>query len=136
GLVEDSGMALILISHDLGVIAETVQRVAVMYAGRAIETGPVQEVFADLAHPYSRGLFAAMPRLGRDLGVSHYPRPPLPTIPGLVPDLHRLGPACAFAARCRLSEPRCCAEMPPVVAVGPLHHAECWRSDVSRSLLP
>ncbi len=136
GLVEDTGMALILISHDLGVIAETVQRVAVMYAGRAIETGPVHEVFANMAHPYSRGLFAAMPRLGRDAGGSQYPRPPLPTIPGIVPELHRLGPACAFADRCQLSEPRCRAEMPPEMAVGPLHQAECWRTEVSRSLLP
>ena len=136
GLVEDTGMALILISHDLGVIAETVERVAVMYAGRAIESGPVHEVFASMAHPYSRGLFAAMPRLGRFAGASHYPRPPLPTIPGIVPELHRLGPACAFADRCQLSEPRCRAEMPPDVTVGPRHQAECWRTDVSRSLLP
>ncbi|HLT76680.1 MAG TPA: ABC transporter ATP-binding protein [Ferrovibrio sp.] len=135
-LVEDSGMALILISHDLGVIAETVQHVMVMYAGRAIETGPVGEVFGDLTHPYSRGLFAAMPRLGRAGADNRYPRPPLPTIPGIVPELHRLGPACAFADRCPLSEPRCRAEMPPDVAVGPLHRAECWRTDVSRSLLP
>ncbi|WP_300303595.1 ABC transporter ATP-binding protein [Ferrovibrio sp.] len=127
-LVDDSGMALILISHDLGVIAETVDRVLVMYAGRAVETGPVHEVFAGLRHPYARGLFAAMPRLAPGLA---YPRPRLPTIPGIVPDLLDLGTACAFAPRCVLAEPRCRGEFPPLVAVGPRHGAECWRTDMT-----
>ncbi|WP_374300372.1 ABC transporter ATP-binding protein [Ferrovibrio sp.] len=128
-LVDDSGMALILISHDLGVIAETVDRVLVMYAGRAVETGPVHEVFAGLRHPYARGLFAAMPRLAP--GMPH-PRPRLPTIPGVVPDLRDLGGACAFAPRCALAEPRCGSDFPPFVEVGPQHGAECWRTDMTQ----
>jgi peptide/nickel transport system ATP-binding protein len=128
-LVDDSGLALILISHDLGVIAETVDRVLVMYAGRAVETGPVREVFAGLRHPYARGLFAAMPRLAP--GQAH-PRPRLPTIPGVVPDLRDLGTACAFAPRCALTEPRCGQDFPPLVTVGPQHEAECWRTDMTR----
>jgi peptide/nickel transport system ATP-binding protein len=135
-IVDDTGMALILISHDLGVIAETVDRVLVMYAGRAVEAGPVHAVFSDLAHPYARGLFAAMPRLDRALAERAYPRPPLPTIPGIVPDLHDLGPACAFADRCSLSEPLCREKMPPEVFVSPEHWAECWRTDEARRRLP
>lgn len=127
-LVDDSGMALVLISHDLGVIAETVDRVLVMYAGRAVETGPVREVFARMAHPYARGLFSAMPRIAA--GQPH-PRPQLPTIPGIVPDLHDLPAACAFADRCDLAEPRCRAEFPPAAVIGPAHHAECWRTDIT-----
>ncbi|WP_341894520.1 ABC transporter ATP-binding protein [Ferrovibrio terrae] len=125
-LVDDSGMGLVLISHDLGVIAETVDRVLVMYAGRAVEAGPVREVFARLAHPYARGLFSAMPRIAP--GQPH-PRTPLPTIAGIVPDLHDLPAACAFAERCNLAEPRCRAEFPPAVSIGPAHRAECWRTD-------
>lgn len=128
GLVDESGMGLVLISHDLGVIAETADRVLVMYAGRAVESGPVHDVFARLAHPYARGLFAAMPQIAT--GLSH-PRPPLPTIAGIVPDLADLPPACAFADRCILVEPRCRADFPPDVSVGPAHHAECWRTDVT-----
>jgi peptide/nickel transport system ATP-binding protein len=136
-LVESSGMALILISHDLGVVAETAQRVMVMYAGRIVEAGPVREVFADLAHPYARGLFAAIPGLPRAAkDATGYPRPPLPTIPGVVPELHALGPACAFADRCGLSEPRCRTDMPPDVFLSPRHWAKCWRTDAARSLLP
>jgi peptide/nickel transport system ATP-binding protein len=127
-LVDDSGMALVLISHDLGVIAETVDRVLVMYAGRAVETGPVREVFARMAHPYARGLFSAMPRIAP--GRPH-PRAPLPTIPGIVPDLHDLPSGCAFADRCNLAEPRCQAEFPPDAIIGQAHHAECWRTDVT-----
>lgn len=128
-LVDESGMALILISHDLGVIAESVQRVLVMYAGRAVEHGPVQDVFDRMAHPYAQGLFAAMPRLsrGRSAARPHWPRPALPTIPGMVPDLADLGAGCAFAPRCRLRAERCERESPPLEAVRPNHLTACWR---------
>ncbi len=132
-LVDETGMGLVLISHDLGVIAETVDRVLVMYAGRAVESGPVREVFARMAHPYARGLFSAMPRITP--GLPH-PRPQLPTIPGIVPDLHDLPAACAFADRCALAEPRCRAEFPPNAAIGPTHQAECWRTDVTVGTAP
>jgi len=133
-LVDESGMGLILISHDLGVIAESVQRVLVMYAGQAVEYGPVRDVFAAMAHPYAQGLFGAMPRLRGDLAA--WPRPALATIPGLVPDLHELGVGCAFAPRCALVKERCRSDTPPDVAVGPAHWAKCWRTDISRNHAP
>jgi peptide/nickel transport system ATP-binding protein len=133
-LVDETGMGLILISHDLGVIAESVQRVLVMYAGQAVEYGPVQDVFAAMAHPYAQGLFGAMPQLRSDLTT--WPRPALTTIPGLVPDLHELGKGCAFAPRCSLMEDRCRHDTPPDVAVGLVHWAKCWRTDISRNRAP
>ena len=131
-LVDESGMALILISHDLGVIAETVDRVLVMYAGRAVEHGPVQDVFARMAHPYTRGLFAAMPRLHE--GVAAWPRPALPTIAGIVPDLHDLADhGCAFAPRCSLADARCGQQTPPNTNLGADlgndHGAACWHTE-------
>jgi len=127
-LVDDSGMALILISHDLGVIAESVQKVLVMYAGQAVEYGPVADVFARMAHPYAQGLFAAMPRLRRQ--ASAWPRPALPTIPGIVPDLSDLGDGCAFAPRCPLADARCAAQ-PPLTEIRPAHQAACWHWEQS-----
>lgn len=131
GLVDETGMGLVLISHDLGVIAETADRVLVMYAGRVVESGSVHALFDRLSHPYARGLFRAMPQIG---GNAPHPRPPLQTIPGIVPDLADLPPACAFADRCMLAEPRCRAEFPPDIAVGPQHRAECWRTDVAADM--
>ncbi|MCW5639967.1 MAG: ABC transporter ATP-binding protein, partial [Rubrivivax sp.] len=93
-LVAEDGMGLLLISHDLGVMAETVQRVLVMYGGTVVESGPTGAVFGTLAHPYTRGLFAARPRLGLARGTR------LATIPGRVPDLADLPPGCPFADRC------------------------------------
>jgi len=127
-LVDETGMGLILISHDLGVIAETVNRVLVMYAGRAVEHGPVQDVFERMAHPYTRGLFAAMPRLRE--GVASWPRPALPTIAGIVPDLHDLSDAgCAFAPRCGFADARCGKETPPNMDLGNDHTADCWHTE-------
>ncbi|GAB4172465.1 MAG: ABC transporter ATP-binding protein [Thalassobaculales bacterium] len=120
GLVEESGMALILVSHNLGVIAESVSRVAVMYGGTIVEDGPTEAVFNRLAHPYSQGLFAALPRL--DARPGDY----LPTIAGTVPELADLPPGCRFADRCTLAVADC-AEVPPVVDLGQGHHARCFR---------
>ena len=127
-LVRERGMALILISHDLGVIAETVDRVAVMYAGRIVEQGPVAAVFARLAHPYSRGLFAAIPRLGGGRSGGGSGR--LAAIPGRVPDLAALPTGCAFAGRCAFAVESCRHAEPPEQAVGPEHSAVCGRLDV------
>ncbi|HJV62322.1 MAG TPA: ABC transporter ATP-binding protein [Albitalea sp.] len=118
-LVAASGMALLLISHDLGVMARNVARVLVMYGGSVVESGPTAGVFERLAHPYTRGLFRARPRLGGPRSAR------LTTIPGRVPELVDLPRGCPFADRCHRVLPRC-SEPPPPVAVGPRHEARCF----------
>ena len=120
-LVTEDGMALLLISHDLGVMAETVQRMAVMYGGSVVESGPTASVFARLAHPYTRGLFAARPRLGLPRGTR------VATIAGRVPELADLPAGCPFAERCVLAHGDCRAAMPPAVAVAAGHATRCLR---------
>ena len=115
----DRGMALLLISHDLGVMAHTVQRMLVMYGGTVVESGPTAAVFERLAHPYSRGLFAARPRLGLARGTR------LATIPGRVPSLADMPAGCPFAQRCERVQDDCRQGLPPPVAVGPQHEARC-----------
>ncbi len=110
-LVRSDGMALLLVSHDLGVMAHTVQRVAVMYAGRIVEEGPTDAVFSRLAHPYTRGLFAARPRLGMPRGTR------LATIPGRVPELTLPDAGCAFAPRCAHARDACTQAVPTMRAV-------------------
>jgi peptide/nickel transport system ATP-binding protein len=124
-LVSERGMALLLISHDLGVIAENVARMLVMYGGSVVESGPTGEVFARLAHPYTQGLFAARPRLGAAAGTR------LATIAGTVPDLADLPPGCPFTERCRLAVAACRDTVPPPVEIGPGHHARCLRIEAA-----
>lgn len=123
-LVQQDRMGLLLISHDLGLMAETVQQLLVMYGGTVVERGPTAEVFARQAHPYTRGLAAARPRLGLARGTR------LPTIPGRVPDLADLPPGCPFADRCALVVDACHAALPAPVLVGPAHDARCIRTEV------
>ena len=118
-LVREDRMALLLISHDLGVMAETVRRTMVMYGGTVVESGPTDSVFRKLAHPYTRGLFAARPRLGLPRGTR------LPTIPGRVPELVDLPGGCPFAERCERVTEACRAAPPPAVAVATGHDARC-----------
>ena len=124
-LVAEDGMGLLLISHDLGVMAETVQRMLVMYGGTVVESGPTDAVFGTLAHPYTRGLFAARPRLGLARGTR------LATIPGRVPDLADLPPGCPFADRCAYVIDACRRALPPPAPVAPGHDARCLRLDVT-----
>ena len=129
-LVAEDGMALLLISHDLGVMAENVQRMLVMYGGNVVERGPTDAVFEHLAHPYTRGLFAARPRLGlRAEGAALAGRRGhrLSTIPGRVPELIDLPAGCAFAERCPLAVDACRSSTPPEQAVGHGHSARCIR---------
>ena len=126
-LVADSGMALLMISHDLGVMARMVTRLLVMYGGSVVESGPTAEVFAHLAHPYTRGLFAARPRLGAPRVNGRKPR--LTTIPGRVPELVDMPAGCPFADRCAWVAPACRAAPPAAVEVGPGHEARCIRLD-------
>jgi peptide/nickel transport system ATP-binding protein len=120
-LRRDSGMALLLISHNLDVMAARVEQLAVMYGGAIVEHGPTQAVFERRAHPYTRGLFAARPRLGSDRGL------PLATIAGRVPALHEMPVGCVFADRCSLAIAACRAAMPAAAEVSPGHAVRCIR---------
>jgi peptide/nickel transport system ATP-binding protein len=127
-LVAQESMGLLLISHDLGVMAQTVRHMLVMYAGEVVERGPTPAVFERLAHPYTRGLFAARPRLGLPRGTR------LHTIAGRVPDLADLPSGCAFEPRCPYAEPRCRLEHPPLRQARPEHEARCVRLDQMQEL--
>ena len=122
-LVREDGMGLLLISHDLGVMADTVQQLLVMYAGTVVESGPTAAVFDKLAHPYTRGLVAARPRLGLARGTR------LATIPGRVPELADMPAGCPFADRCDWAIAACRAAPPAAVFVGIGHQARCIRID-------
>ncbi|WP_426955547.1 ABC transporter ATP-binding protein [Muricoccus radiodurans] len=117
------GTALILVTHDIGVIAEMADRVAVMYAGRVVETAPARQILRDPAHPYTRGLLRSAPVMGA-------PQARLREIPGGIPDLSRPLRGCAFAPRCDgrpLAGPeRCDAQVPPPFLPEPGHQARCW----------
>jgi len=122
-LVTERAMGLLLISHDLGVIAQNVSRMMVMYGGSVIESGPTASVFGHMAHPYTRGLFGARPRLGARAGQR------LVTIEGTVPELVDLPAGCAFADRCAWAQPPCVATRPPATDLGAGHAASCLRLD-------
>jgi peptide/nickel transport system ATP-binding protein len=125
GLVAERGMSMILISHDLGVIAENVRKMMVMYGGTVVESGATEEIFARMGHPYTQGLFRARPRLGAKKGTR------LRTIAGTVPELADLPSGCAFADRCAIVESRCRAARPAALEVSPGHRVRCVRTDVS-----
>ena len=129
-LVQERGMALLLISHDLGVIAQNVSNMLVMYGGMVVESGPTQTVFAHLAHPYTRGLFAARPRLGARRGER------LITINGSVPELVDLPAGCPFFGRCPLAIADCAVTRPAASDLGQLHQASCLRLDAASAMPP
>jgi oligopeptide/dipeptide ABC transporter ATP-binding protein len=112
-------LAMLFISHDLGVVAQIVDRVGVMYAGRIVETGSVKQVFANPMHPYTRGLLQAVPSLTTDRTQ------PLKTIDGSVPSLSALPPGCSFSPRCGLRIPACNEQVPPLIPVAAGHSARC-----------
>ncbi len=120
-LQRELGMAVLLITHDLGVIAETCDDVAVMYAGRIAEQAPVAELFAHPCHPYTRGLLASIPRLSTPRKTR------LPVIEGMVPGLRDLPPGCRFQNRCPHRQERCAASAPTLESVSPGHDAACFR---------
>jgi peptide/nickel transport system ATP-binding protein len=123
-LAEDAGAAVLFVTHDLGLVARFAQTVAVMYAGRFVEYGPVREVFARPQHPYTRGLISSIPPLAG-------PRQErLAQIDGAPPDMKKLGEGCAFLARCPLATNRCASQRPPLSMRGPQHVAACWVTDV------
>jgi peptide/nickel transport system ATP-binding protein len=122
------GTAIILITHDLGVVAETAQRVIVMYAGRKVEEAPVDELFARPQHPYTHGLMASIPRLDLMRGEAEGASGRLQEIPGMVPALTNLPEGCVFAPRCAHAEDRCRQAYPDYEEKRPRHWAACWRS--------
>ena len=105
-LKERLGMAVLLITHDLGVVAHSAQRVIIMYAGRVVEEATVTQLFERPMHPYTRGLLGSLPRPDREMEDDGRP-PPLPEIPGMVPSLADLPPGCRFAPRCEAAVPAC-----------------------------
>ncbi len=124
-LKERLGTAIILITHDLGVVAETAQRVIVMYAGRMVEEASVEELLNHPKHPYTRGLIGSIPRR-RAGGPRGRVRTRLQEISGLVPSLREPIPGCAFAPRCGFATARCTVEQPHFEAHAPRHYAACW----------
>jgi oligopeptide/dipeptide ABC transporter ATP-binding protein len=115
------GMAMLLVTHDLGVVAERADEVAIMYAGRIVERGGVAAVFGTPLHPYTRGLLHSIPRVGADRRLR------LEAIPGMVPDLLHLPSGCRFRDRCGWAIDRCAAADPPLVEHAPGHWAACIR---------
>jgi len=118
---ERFGMAIMLITHAMGVVAETCQRVVVMYAGKVVEEAPVTELFGNPRHPYTQGLIRSIPRVDRSAGRQAR----LESIPGTVPSLLDPPSGCRFAARCRFAMPDCTRAVPPLKEVGPGHKVAC-----------
>jgi peptide/nickel transport system ATP-binding protein/oligopeptide transport system ATP-binding protein len=113
------GMAVVLVTHDLRVVAETAHRVVVMYAGRVAESGPTAHVFREPAHPYTEGLLRSQPPVERRAAR-------LPVIPGTVPAASEWPAGCRFHPRCPYAWSRCGVEMPPMLDAGPGRAARCW----------
>ena len=122
-LREETGASIILITHDLGVVAELAHRVVVMYAGRKVEEAPVEELFARPRHPYTCGLLASMPHLGDSVDETGKR---LVEIPGMVPSLKEPLPGCLFAPRCERASERCRADVPALESHGEAHLVACW----------
>jgi peptide/nickel transport system ATP-binding protein/oligopeptide transport system ATP-binding protein len=117
------GMAILIITHDLGVIAEVADEVMVMYAGKIVEAAPVGELFANPQHPYTIGLLGSIPRLDVD-------RERLSTIEGTVPSANNQPKGCRFSPRCPFADARCINEPPPLREIGAAHRVACWRAPV------
>ena len=114
--------SILLITHDLGVVAEMCSRVIVMYAGKIVEEAPVEVLFGNPSHPYTQGLIASVPKLGSGVKV-------LPSIPGSVPDLAAMPEGCRFAPRCKYATDKCRKENPELIEIGENHKCRCWLMD-------
>jgi peptide/nickel transport system ATP-binding protein len=123
--------AIILITHDLGVVSEVAERVVVMYAGRKVEEASVEELFANPLHPYTIGLMGSIPKLN-EAALAGAKRPRLQEIPGTVPSLMDNLAGCAFAPRCPYATDHCHAESPVLEEKTPRHFAACWESESVR----
>jgi len=123
GIVAARGVAVVLITHNLGVVSQFCETVAVMYGGRIVETAPARRLYKSPRHPYTRGLMLSVPRLDGDT------ERPLVPIEGQPPDLATLPPGCAFALRCKDATERCRVERPPLVESEPNHFSACFYHD-------
>jgi peptide/nickel transport system ATP-binding protein len=123
------GTAVLLITHDLAVVAETAQRVIVMYAGKKVEEADVEELFEAPLHPYTHGLMGSIPHLAIIGGETDRANGRLKEIPGMVPALTNLPPGCSFAPRCAFADERCRSFYPPYEQKRPGHWAACWHSE-------
>src|SRR5215831_12179765 len=135
-LQDEFGTAIILITHDLAVVAETSQWVIVMYAGKKVEEADVDALFEQPLHPYTLGLLASIPRLTSMGGAPPGTGGRLKEIPGVVPPLYRLPEGCAFAPRCPFADDKCRASYPPLEQKRPRHWAACWHSDRLAGAIP
>lgn len=122
-LQEQTGVSIIMITHDLGVVAKIANRVNVMYAGQVVESGAVRDIFYHPQHPYTRGLLGSMPRLDSERDI------PLKSIPGTPPDLFAPPQGCAFAARCEYALEVCGRYQPETTTVCERHRVACWLQD-------
>ena len=122
-LKKDFDAAIMLITHDLGVIAEIAQRIVVMYAGKVVEEGQILAIFEDPRHPYTRGLLKSIPKLGER---SRYGRQRLKEIAGIVPSLYELPPGCSFYPRCPEAMAICQEKAPELTELGGIHRVRCW----------
>jgi len=125
-LQETLGTAIILITHDMGVVAENADRVVVMYAGRKVEEAAANELFDNPGHPYTQGLLGSIPHLDT---AAHSRRTRLNEIKGMVPSLFNLPAGCSFAPRCSLATDQCRATAPPLEQHRPAHWVACWHAD-------
>jgi oligopeptide/dipeptide ABC transporter ATP-binding protein len=116
-----TGLAILFVTHDFGIVANMCDRVAVMYAGRIVEIAPVRDLFERPAHPYTQALLRSVPNLEDDFERLY-------SIEGQPPAMHDLPPpGCCFAPRCAVARASCSSTLPPVVTVGPHHEASCWK---------
>jgi peptide/nickel transport system ATP-binding protein len=124
-LKEKFGTSILMITHDLGVVAQMCQKVAIMYAGEIVESGTVYDIFDRTAHPYTEGLLGAIPKV-------HLQERRLRPIDGLMPDPMELPAGCAFCERCKYAQERCSAEHPPMVLLEGEHYVRCFRAEQGR----
>ena len=130
GLKEKNQMAVVLITHDLGVIAQAAQKVAVMYAGKIVESSSVEDIFAHPLHPYTQGLLESIPaRCVDSIGRGDY----LKTIPGSVPSLYNITPGCRFYDRCSYADEECIGKEPPLSEIQPGHFVSCWKYSAKKN---
>ena len=129
-LKQKNNMAVVLITHDLGVIAQAAEKVAVMYAGKIVESSAVEEIFAHPLHPYTQGLLESIPaRCEQSLEKGNY----LKTIPGSVPSLYNITPGCRFYDRCSCADEECPRKEPPLVEIEPGHLVSCWKYSAKKN---